>query len=350
MATNNFLLNLIALFSWLSFCSCDHKNLLYSCLCSVSCDSTLNVSTIVASTYVNSSVGNESDCLLQNASLLQNRVHQESQWIANLCLYDSNNSSNRCLNHSNVTVPLFSGQFYNVNILTLNSLGDYVRQQIDVNTNNSWQVGEVDQIFEKNFSELSFNLVSIDSNTNGAIQFSVASFNVVAEISVHLKECPIGFSINSETMKCQCSNFVLNMTDLQCDTDYVTLTVPLFKWIGFINGTLSYSAHCLFGNCKPVPTILNGLLSIDSQCLETRSGTACGQCKKGLSAVFGDTSCMQCSNWYLLTILVYICAGIILVAGVFVFDLTITRGTVIAPISPKTNRHCPQAVPERARH
>ena len=255
MATNNFLLNLIALFSWLSFCSCDHKNLLYSCLCSVSCDSTLNVSTIVASTYVNSSVGNESDCLLQNASLLQNRVHQESQWIANLCLYDSNNSSNRCLNHSNVTVPLFSGQFYNVNILTLNSLGDYVRQQIDVNTNNSWQVGEVDQIFEKNFSELSFNLVSIDSNTNGAIQFSVASFNVVAEISVHLKECPIGFSINSETMKCQCSNFVLNMTDLQCDTDYVTLTVPLFKWIGFINGTL-----LTLPICKPV----NGLLSIDS--------------------------------------------------------------------------------------
>ena len=59
-----------------------------------------------------------------------------------------------------------------------------------------WQLARLKQVFSENSSEVSLSIASNDTNTGGVVLFSVD--NAMAEISVQLMGCPIGFSLDEK--------------------------------------------------------------------------------------------------------------------------------------------------------
>lgn len=150
---------------------------------------------------------------------------------------------------------------------------------------------------------------------------------------VDLKVCPVGFSLQHSKKGCYCdpnlntgSFFILS-----CSLDDATILRPGNSWISadITNNSYTYyvSSQCPFDYCLSHSSHHN-LSNPDAQCQFHRSGVLCGRCQQGLSTVFGSSQCKQCTNYYLLIIIPIAVAGFILVLLIFIFNLTITDGTI----------------------
>ena len=152
-------------------------------------------------------------------------------------------------------------------------------------------------------------------------------------INVNLFECPIGFKLSNDSKKCDCDERLQMHTD-KCNISDQTITRTTSEtfWLGIAteNQTerLLLYPHCPFDYCKneEVSFTLN---NSDSQCQYNRSGLLCGGCKPGLSLALGSTSsCKECPDQYLALIIGFALAGIALVILLFLFNLTVTVGTI----------------------
>ena len=151
---------------------------------------------------------------------------------------------------------------------------------------------------------------------------------------VQIKPCPMGFTLNTNMKACSCdpllNNDILSVTS--CNINDTTILRPANSWISVktsVNGSHSYdiSSQCPFDYCLPHSSHLN-LSYPNSQCQFNRSGVLCGECKQGLSAVFGSSQCKLCSNFYVFIIVPIAIAGIVLVIILFIFNLTVTNGVI----------------------
>ena len=176
---------------------------------------------------------------------------------------------------------------------------------------------------------------------------------------LYLKDCPVGFQFDSHIGICKCSP-VLNKLDYipSCKITFyvsqnsfpvISISKPsnfITVWIGLIsNGTnnsyfgvsSSCPIYCSF-NPKYKTFVVNGsevILANSSNisdriniCIDNREGPLCSQCITGYSSVFGSSECKQCSNWWLLTLIVYAVAGPLLVYLLYALKLTLTTGTI----------------------
>ena len=116
-----------------------------------------------------------------------------------------------------------------------------------------------------------------------------------------------------------------------CNINDGTILRPANSWIfaETVNYSHSYdvSPQCPYDYCLPHSSHLN-LSDPNSQCQFKRSGVLCGECKQGLSNVFGSSRCKQCSNLYVFTIIPIAIAGIVLVIMLFTLNLTVTNGII----------------------
>ena len=150
---------------------------------------------------------------------------------------------------------------------------------------------------------------------------------------VDLRVCPVGFSLQHRRKACYC-DLKLNtghISIVSCNLDDATILRPANSWISADTNnnshTYNVSSHCPFDYCLPYSSHLN-LSNPDSQCQFHRSGVLCGQCQQGLSAVFGSSQCKQCTHHYLLIIIPIAVTGFVLVLLIFIFNFTVTDGTV----------------------
>ena len=149
------------------------------------------------------------------------------------------------------------------------------------------------------------------------------------QIYVFLKHpCPIGFGFNNVTEICDC-DIRLRERNMTCniDTRVIKRTPP--HWLSNYSDFLLLHDHCPFDYCKTssVPIIMKES-NISKQCAFNRYGRLCGQCKRGLSAVFGTSRCRLCSNIYLLLIFPIAVVGLLLVVFLFLLNLTVAEGTI----------------------
>ena len=149
-----------------------------------------------------------------------------------------------------------------------------------------------------------------------------------------VKPCPLGFALNQVEGMCECDSTLSSNILLisSCNINDQTILRPSNSWIvGKINTdhlrSYQVSQRCPLDYCLPHLSYLD-LSNPDSQCQFNRAGLLCGECKEGFSAVFGTSKCEQCSNKYLLLIFAFMCLGIILVASLFIFSLTVTSGNI----------------------
>ena len=140
--------------------------------------------------------------------------------------------------------------------------------------------------------------------------------------------CPLGF-IKKDGI-CQCYPLFGQFGITVCDINNQTILRPTNSWISAANQSSYYiSLDCPFYYCIRHSFHLN-LSTPDSQCQFNRSGILCGQCQIGLSTVFGSPNCQHCSSVYLLLIIPIAIAGVMLVLLLFLFNLTVTDGSINA--------------------
>ena len=150
---------------------------------------------------------------------------------------------------------------------------------------------------------------------------------------VKIKPCPMGFTLENSIKACYCDPLLNNdkLSIMSCNINDGTMQRPANSWIfaETVNNSHSYdvSSHCPYDYCLPHSSHLN-LSDPNSQCQFKRSGVLCGECKQGLSNVFGSSCCKYCSNLYLIIIIPIAIAGIVLVIVLFTFNLTVINGII----------------------
>lgn len=176
---------------------------------------------------------------------------------------------------------------------------------------------------------------SLTTNSKGFAELQ-STDNSMAKISFELKilPCPFGFNAAQHTGLCICNRFIAGLrSNISCDIQAGTITLPDSTWYGIpSNGSssLSDSPEAISFSCPLnycISTVFNISIT-DSLCANGRTGTMCGSCADGLSSTFGSDECVKCSNYFLLVLIGYGVAGVVLVFMLFVFRITISDGVV----------------------
>ena len=140
--------------------------------------------------------------------------------------------------------------------------------------------------------------------------------------------CPLGFI--KENGICQCYPLFKQFGISNCDINKQAVLRPANSWIYASNyNHYVISEQCPCHYCRENAFYLN-LSTPEVQCQYNRSGLLCGQCRHGLSAVFGFPHCQYCSNIHLLLIIPIAIAGFLLVVVLFILNFTVTDGTINA--------------------
>ena len=148
---------------------------------------------------------------------------------------------------------------------------------------------------------------------------------------VKLLPCPVGFTLQGGV--CDCDPILTKYVYIdRCCIDQYTIRRPANTWITAHTQTNNTNykyllSDCPMDYCIPYSSNVN-LLYPDNQCQFNRTGIVCSRCQQPLSMVFGSSRCMKCTNIYILITIIIIVAGIILVASLYLLNLTVTKGTI----------------------
>ena len=152
---------------------------------------------------------------------------------------------------------------------------------------------------------------------------------VPAYVEIELLPCPLGFE--SPAGECTCSDFLKDY-DVNCSIDTMLITKKPHIWLSSehnVSSSILFLAHrhCPFDYCKP-GEVAYSLDSPDAQCSGHRSGILCGRCKPGYSLTLGKSECRRCTNLYLLLLIPFALAGVLLIVFLSLTDMTVTAGTI----------------------
>ena len=152
-------------------------------------------------------------------------------------------------------------------------------------------------------------------------------------INITFEKCPIGFEQSNFTGECICDHRIWQYTNTcNIDRQAILRNASRTFWLGisYTSGTpVGFIDHpyCPLDYCISETKYIN-LKNPDEQCDFNRAGLLCGKCKEGLSLVLGSSQCQQCSNNYLVLLVPFALAGVLLVIFLFLLHLTVTAGTL----------------------
>ena len=162
---------------------------------------------------------------------------------------------------------------------------------------------------------------------------------VPAFVTIELSPCPVGFELSEQAGECQCASALLQHV-MSCDINTKLLIKKPLAWVsgsrGFEdflhldeNSSLLYLTHsrCPFDFCYSSDEFEFDMEKSDSQCRHNHSGILCGQCNNH-SLTLGSMECRQCTNTYLLLLVPFALAGILLILFLSLTDMTVAAGTI----------------------
>ena len=171
------------------------------------------------------------------------------------------------------------------------------------------------------------------SYISGVYQLAPDTYNYwhhSVNINLTLAPCPPGFTLSMYPFQCTCTP-ALKRAKILCNINTKSIHKPNNYWIGVTstNGTNDavVHPHCPYDFCKSGPMNLN-LEYPNEQCQYNRSGILCGNCQNGSSLTLGTSQCLQCTNVYLLLIIPFAVAGIVVVAILIMCNFTVSVGTI----------------------
>ena len=251
-----------------------------------------------------------------------------------VCLCDKNEP--KCENRSISIGRLLPGSAFTLSLVATGQRFGIVPSELHAtilneNQTNTHFLEQGIQQLESSCTNVTFTLYS--SNAIEIIAISVGKKKLNSSmpllIEVTLSPCPMGFVLSDESPTCKCAPALLEH-QLVCDVVNWTIQRNERMWIGSCEGNISgilLHEHCAFDYCKNTQMWID-VSSPDQQCAFNRTGILCGKCKEGLSLVLGSSKCLQCSNNYLLLVLVFALAGILLVFVIKICNLTVSIGGI----------------------
>ena len=141
---------------------------------------------------------------------------------------------------------------------------------------------------------------------------------------INMLPCPLGFILEQD--QCICDHFITQTVPItKCNITSTSISISSGQWFGNVSNNLGFAFLCPPGNCKTNLSYVNVTDPL-SMCLDSKEGILCGQCSIELSVVFGTSQCMQCSDFWLLSLIGYGLSGIVLVIIMLYLPLTISEG------------------------
>ena len=264
-------------------------------------------------------------------------------------------------NFSN-TYSFYPGEKINISLAALDGNGTNITTSVQVQLyhglnyqglqpSTDWQLSdfEMEQMLDGNTTCTDISLTihtknfgsSHDNYSISTAFFSFPDDATTAQAEIVLKQCPPGFELDDLTGICDCISLIKTMNlnfglDFTCNIqDRVVIVPNLDAWIGCYNNSgehcevVGISLSCFPGLCNYSSADSHQWISGSASiCIDSREGALCSSCAHGYSVVFGSNQCQQCSNWWLFTIFIYAIAGLLLIAFLFTFKLTISAGTL----------------------
>ena len=186
------------------------------------------------------------------------------------------------------------------------------------------------------FSQISSSIKSFNDSPSHTIPFSLLTTFVYINVTLHNDHCPTGFSLNTDTGKCDCAPMLQHLWINDCTISDSTpqITRSGNNWIKpiFDPEGILISKYCPFNYCKQETVSISLSLSVNDsykQCALNRIGILCGTCPSSLSLAIGSSRCIECSDSYhILLLIAFAAAGIVLVLFIKVLDVTVSKGTI----------------------
>ena len=241
-----------------------------------------------------------------------------------------------CENDSNIT-SVYPGELFFVDMAVVGQRNGAVPASVHsvFLPNTSAHLGflQSTQLVNRGCKTLTYNVYS--ANKYERLTFAVDYLDTLGSdtsyvyVNIQLKECPPGFQLSNDECICQAPLLNLNVT---CDINDQTVTRSGALWV-FLqdNGTseVIVHQHCPFDYCKS-ESVKVSLSDPNTQCAFNHSGILCGGCQTHLSAIFGGSQCVKCSDAFagMVAAAVFIAAGVALVAVMVACNLTISVGTL----------------------
>ena len=162
------------------------------------------------------------------------------------------------------------------------------------------------------------------------LHFPIEIYRYPLYIHIVFKPCPLGFALSES--QCFCNSLLQQIPTVECDIQTQSISRHGSVWVGLYNinsSIIAASQYCPLNYCKEEPVKLNFHSNENvSQCNFRRSGVLCGGCQIELSLALGSDQCLPCSNMYLLLILPFALAGLLLVFLIKSLDLTVCHGAI----------------------
>ena len=241
------------------------------------------------------------------------------------------------------TAFVHPGDNIHVSLIGIDSIGGSVFSQLNASFSRTestikplpgWWIRtdqEISTLYDEQCRNLTYTIHSKFEEGIGRLNFAVPGLPSLAYQNISLRPCPPGFLLSESDGMCQCNGF-LNTIDIQCDQENKFLTPKALNWIGIVeNDTgsikIGFAPFCPQSYCNSSKK-LQASTPNASICLNNRIGILCGNCLPGYSISLGPHMCLECSNYWLFTIIVYLGGGIIAVVIMFALNLTLHLGTI----------------------
>ena len=248
-----------------------------------------------------------------------------------------------CNEYNASEISIRKGDTFKINVSAIDQIGQPLNAMIYSSVTTESGIGrliegQAEQRVGNQCTEIEYNVFSQDSSAQVEIYadgpcsdlgISKKSFNVTFLPCT----CPIGFqsSLSQIECKCVCDQRLQPYQITNCSGGTIKLETDILIGVANSRNGTGFVIHdSPFDYCveKPVNISLNSSQERDRQCAFNRIGVLCGKCQQGLSLVLSTSQCKKCSNIYLLLLIPFFIAEILLVVFILFFNITIATGTI----------------------
>ena len=193
---------------------------------------------------------------------------------------------------------------------------------------------EAGVLYGTNCTCLNVTIYSYSNNrTEGTLAVYPTGQQTSLNVPVTLMKCPMGFQLNGSF--CDCDPW-FQRNHFSCNIDDLAVIKPNpSMWVGRTSESdtadTAFSNHCPDRYCNHAKEVYIDIVTgyFKSQCLHNRTGMLCGRCSSNFSSLIGNPGCSNsCSNYWLLSIIMYAVIGILLVVILSILRLTVAVGSI----------------------
>ena len=244
------------------------------------------------------------------------------------------------------TISTRKGHTFRISVMAVDQVGNPTYATICSSVITTSGVGrlkerQAKQKVDNQCREVEYSVFSHDSSAQVEIYAEGPCNNLGISkqfINIYFEPCtcPSGLKPIQSDIECKCDcdpDLQQRYQITNCFEENGTITVERNNntWtevVNTTNGTGYVVSSCTLDYCIEKPVNIS-LSNPDKQCAYNQSGVLCGECEPGLSLVLATSRCSErCSNNYLLLLIPFALAGILLVALILVLNITIATGNI----------------------